>query len=217
MAFLAALPPAFGERVTCCLLTSVRFFLLAPAPVRHTHHTRSAFRVPLYHKVEPRMRPFYTWFTAVVVFLIAAVSPLPFALPVPLTGILLVALVLSVCALPYYYGCIYIRLAVLGDSREPSLDDYDGELDERGGASNSMACEFAMEEEDGLFGREIHPLLGSSSAGAAEFSRCSVTWRQCIQVSWIVLTATRRPFFGCGRNVVTAFRVRPFSPLYATR
>lgn len=155
------------------------------------------------------MRPFYIWFTAVVVFLIAAVSPLPFALPVPWTGMFLAALVLSVCALPYYYGCIYIRLAVLGDSREPSLDDYGDEPDAGGGVSNSMACEFTMEDDD-FFGREIHPLLGSSSASASEFSRCSLTWRQCVQVSWIV-DGDPKPFLWQQKR---GYRlcVRAFSP-----
>lgn len=166
---LAALPPASGGR-PIVVLTSARF-LFAPPWQRYTFHS----------KVEPRMKPFYNWFAAVVVFVIAAVSPLPFALPVPWTGILLAVLVLSVCALPYLYGCVYIRLAVLAVSREPSFDEFGSEADARGvsDVGQGVACELTM-GEDNLFGREIHPLLGS--AGDAELSRCSLTWKQCLQV-----------------------------------
>lgn len=130
------------------------------------------------------MKPFYNWFAAVVLFLIAAVSPLPFALPVPWTGIFLAVLVLSVCALPYCYGCIYIRLATLGVSRENSSDCYGGEADTRSvsDVGQGMACELAM-DEDYLFGRETRPLLGT--ADVAELSRRSLTWKQCLRVSCI--------------------------------
>lgn len=129
------------------------------------------------------MTPFYIWFAAVTLFLIAAVSPLPFALPVPWTGICLVVLVLSVSALPYSYGRIYIRLAALGVSREPSVDNYGGsEADTRdvSGVGQGVPCEFEIEEEN-LFGRELHPLLGSAG-GVAEIASCSLTWKQCLQV-----------------------------------
>ncbi|CAM9499457.1 unnamed protein product [Pylaiella littoralis] len=157
------------------LLGAISSIPLNVVPTKHLSYATERFQ-----RVEPRMKPFYNWFAAVVLFLIAAVSPLPFALPVPWTGIFLAVLVLSVCALPYCYGCIYIRLATLGVSRENSSDCYGGEADTRSvsDVGQGMACELAM-DEDYLFGRETRPLLGT--ADVAELSRRSLTWKQCLR------------------------------------
>lgn len=138
------------------------------------------------HQVEPRMEPFYIWFAAVVLFLVAAVTPLPFALPVPWTGIVLAVLVLSVSALPFVYGHVYIVSDMLGVSREPSIDGDDGGAHTRGVGDDgeAMAGRSRLDEED-LVGCETYPLLGPTE-GVGSLQNRSLTWRQCLQVKLIL-------------------------------
>ncbi len=133
------------------------------------------------------MRPFYLWFTAVTVFLVASVAPVPFPIPVPWAGVVLAALVLSVSALPFAYGRVYLTTATLGVSREASTDGDGGEAigvsDHAGGISSG----FRLQED--LFGREEHPLLGQpdgvgSGSGFTELGPDSLTWKQCLRVSF---------------------------------
>lgn len=130
------------------------------------------------------MKPFYVWFAAVTLFLVAAVIPLPFALPVPWTGIVLVVFVLSVSALPFAYGRVYIVADTLGVSREPSIDGDDSGAHIRGVGDDGegTAGRFGLGDED-IFGRESYPLLGSTEARGPPASR-SLTWKQCLQVKF---------------------------------
>lgn len=127
------------------------------------------------------MKPFYIWFAAVTLFLVAAVTPLPFELPTPWTGIVLAILVLSVSALPFAYGRVYIGSDMLGVSREPSMDGDESAALMRGvgGDGEGTAGRFRLDEDD-VFGRESHPLLESTEGGVVG-SR-SLTWKQCLQV-----------------------------------
>lgn len=140
------------------------------------------------------MRPFYLWFTAVTVFLVASVTPIPFSIPVPWAGVVLAALVLSVSALPFAYGRVYLTSANLGMmSREASTDgDGDGSeaIDVSSDLAGGMASGFRLEED--LFGREAYPLLGQPDGigagpggpGVAELLPGSLTWKQCLRVSF---------------------------------
>lgn len=126
------------------------------------------------------MKPFYIWFAAVTLFLVAAVTPLPFSLPTPWTGIVLAVLVLSVSALPFAYGRVYIVSDMLEVSRESSIDGDDSAALIGGVGDNGegTAGSFRL-DEDGVFGRESYPLLGSTE-GEVLGSR-SLTWKQCLQ------------------------------------
>lgn len=128
------------------------------------------------------MKPFYVWFAAVTLFLVAAVMPVPFELPVPWTGVVLAVLVLSVSALPCAYGRVYIAPDALGFSGEHSEDGDDSGTHLRGIGDDGegTAGRFRLEEE-GVFGRESYPLLGSTEGVESPGSR-SLTWRQCLQV-----------------------------------
>eukprot|EP00903_Cladosiphon_okamuranus_P007037 g6842.t1 len=130
--------------------------------------------------VKPSMKPFYIWFTAVTLFLVLAVTPLPFALPVPWTGIVLAALVLSVSALPFAYGRVYVVSDIVV-SRGFSIDSDDSGAQLRGvGDDGEGAAGRFRLDEDGVFGRESFPLLGPTEAVGA-LGSCSLTWRECLQ------------------------------------
>lgn len=147
-------------------------------------------------KVSPRMTPFYGWFTAMTVFLIAAVVVVffPVTLPVPWAGIVLVVLVFSVSALPMRYGRVYVRDAMLAFSREQPLSGARGEGDLRdvGDDGEGVANDCKLEED--LFGGEVFPLLGSrdgvGGGHLAEIESRSLTWKQCLGVR-----ATHRTHF----------------------
>lgn len=128
------------------------------------------------------MKPFYLWFAAVTLFLVAAVTPLPFELPVPWTGIVLAILVLSVSALPFVYGRVYIVSDLLRVSREPSIDGDDSGALLRGVGDDGegTAGRFRLDEGD-VFGRESYPLLGSTE-GVGSIGSRNLTWKQCLQV-----------------------------------
>eukprot|EP00752_Nemacystus_decipiens_P011283 g10026.t1 len=130
--------------------------------------------------VKPRMKPFYVWFAAVTLFLVAAVTPLPFDLPTPWTGIVLAILVLLVAALPFAYGHVYVVSDMLGVSREPSFDGDDSAslLRGVGDGGDDTARRFGPDEDD-VFGQESYPLLGATG-GELAGSR-SLTWKQCLQ------------------------------------
>lgn len=141
------------------------------------------------------MKPFYIWFTAVTLFLVLAVTPLPFALPVPWTGIVLAALVLSVSALPFVYGRVYVVSDTLRVSRESSVDvdDSGAQVPGVGDDGEGAAGRFRL-DEDGVFGRESYPLLGSAEGVGALGSR-SLTWRECLQVIVFPWIARRYCFY----------------------
>ena len=141
------------------------------------------------------MKPFYIWFAAVTLFLVAAVTPLPFELPTPWTGIVLAILVLSVSALPFAYGRVYIGSDMLRVSREPSMDGDESAALMRGvgGDGEGTAGRFRLDEDD-VFGRESHPLLGSTEGGV--LGSRSLTWKQCLQVQCRFLA-----FFDCSKTL----------------
>lgn len=130
------------------------------------------------------MKPFYIWFTVVTLFLVAAVTPFPFALPIPWTGIVLAVLVLSVSALPFVYGRVYIVSDTLRASREPSMDGDDSgahtHLRSVGDGGEGAVDRLRLDEED-IFARESFPLLGPTE-GMGSLGSSSLTWKQCLQV-----------------------------------
>lgn len=123
-------------------------------------------------QVNPRISPFYVWFTVVTLFLIAAAATefMPFSLPIPWTGICVITLVLLVSVVPMLYGRVYIKDAMVAFSRNPFNDGGDDSNDEGGNASNVM--------EGDIFRGEISPLLGSRNGQDVE----NRTWKQCLVV-----------------------------------
>lgn len=134
------------------------------------------------------MTPFYGWFVVLTLFLIAAVAAglFPVGLPVPLSGLLLFVLVVSVSALPMLYGRVYIRDAMLGFSRESSRSSgSEGDTHSAASVGGGIAGGFRLEED--LFGGEAFPLLGSrddlKAVRNADIENGSLTWKQCLRVS----------------------------------
>ena len=134
------------------------------------------------------MSPFYVWFAVLVLFLMAAaaVAFMPFSLPVPLTGILLLALVLLVSSIPVFYGRVYIKDAMLAFSMEPfnGGGSEEGREGFEGGRERGdvTMCGVTAEEEN--FGGELVPLLGSGNGvgGGNGLQTENRTWKQCLVV-----------------------------------
>lgn len=142
-------------------------------------------------QVSPRMTPFYTWFAIMIVFLMAvsAFQVSSLEVPVPWTGVTLVALVLSVCALPLLYGRIFVRdagLACSGSDVTPNSSNGDEFEPSQSSLSDGLVGDINM-SSDPLLGERL-PLLGSAGAAAGvapdvQLEHASLTWRQCLVVS----------------------------------
>ena len=94
------------------------------------------------------------------------------------------SVVLSVSALPFAYGRVYIGSDMLGVSREPSMggDESAALMRGAGGDREGTAGRFRL-DEDNVFGRESHPLLGSTEGGV--LGSRSLTWKQCLQAQTV--------------------------------
>lgn len=146
---------------------------------------------PYLPKVSPSMTPFYIWFMGITSFLIAAMLAGAFpsvTLPVPWTGIAVVGIVVSVSALPTFYGGMFIRDAALRSERRETSSCSDNDSSARDAVSFSGAVTGDCRLEDDLIGGETYPLLGSvenlSTVRAADVDSCNLTWKQCMKVSY---------------------------------
>lgn len=148
------------------------------------------------------MAPFYGWFSILTVLLMsaAAVEFFPVTLPVPWTGVFLLAIILSVSVLPFFYGRIFIKDATFIETPSQGTRQANGDV------AGESSTDFRLEED--LFGGEVCPLLGSrdtEGVGHNSLTPNDLTWRQCLRVSRAG-RASISPRVDCPACDVTAVR-----------